>query len=158
MLPEPGALGSRPDDAPLAEDILPLVEERLVVGKRQVESGRVRISLTTEAVAETVRETLRGRHAEVERIPFGHEVTQAPQTRQEGDVLIVPVVEEILVIEKRLVLKEEIHLRFIDSETVVEQAVERRVQHAKVERLQPDGNDPPDSGSRSADQTRGQEP
>lgn len=158
MLPEPGAPDQRRDDTLRSEEVLPLAEERLVIAKRQVESGRVRIALTTDTVEDVVRETLRGRHAEVERVPFGHEVAQAPQTRQEGDVFIVPVVEEILVIEKRLVLKEEIHLRFIDSETVVEQAVERRVQHARVERLQPEGDAPADPGPWLADQTRGQEP
>jgi uncharacterized protein (TIGR02271 family) len=120
-----------------AEEVIPLAEEVVRVSKQRVETGRVRVSLTTQTAEEVIRETFRSRRAEIERVPLGHEVTEAPQTRQEGEVLVVPVVEEVLVVEKRLVLKEEIRLRFIDTETAVEQPVQRRVQHAAVERLPP---------------------
>jgi len=120
---------------PTAEAIIPLVEETLLLGKRQVETGRVRVSLTTEVVEEVLRDTLHSRRAEVERRPVGQTVTEAPAVRQEGDVIIIPVVEEVLVVEKRLVLREEIHLRMINEERAVEQPATRRVQHAAVERI-----------------------
>jgi stress response protein YsnF len=119
------------------EVVIPLVEEILQVGKRAVEAGRVRVSVTTGTAEEIVHQTLRSRRADVERIAYGHEVQDVPQTREEDGVLIIPVVEEILVVEKRLVLKEEIRLRFVDTEDTVEQTVERRVQHATVERMPP---------------------
>jgi uncharacterized protein (TIGR02271 family) len=55
--------------------------------------------------------------------------------RQEGDTLIIPVYEEILVVEKRLVLKEEIRItkRHIDA---TEQArVLLREEHVDIEEL-----------------------
>jgi stress response protein YsnF len=119
------------------EQALPLAQEVLQVGKRTVETGRVRVSVTTETAEAVVRKTLRTRRAEVERVALGHEVREVPQTREEDGVLVIPVVEEILVVEKRLVLKEEIRLRFVDTEETVEQAVERRVQRATVERTPP---------------------
>ncbi|MFC7734429.1 DUF2382 domain-containing protein [Roseomonas sp. GCM10028921] len=125
-----------PDEAP-AETVIPIVEETLRVDKRLVETGRVRVSLTTEVQEEILRETLRTRHAEVERKPVGQTVTEVPRVRQEGDLLIIPVVEEVLVVEKRLVLREEIHLRVVSAEIEVEQPATRRVQHAAVERVQP---------------------
>lgn len=118
-----------------AEAVIPLVEETLLLGKRQVETGRVRVSLTTEVVEEVLRETLHSRRAEVVRRPVGTTVAEAPPVRREGDVIIIPVVEEVLVTEKRLVLREEIHVRMIDEERVVEQPATRRVQHAAVERI-----------------------
>ncbi|MFC0388724.1 DUF2382 domain-containing protein [Muricoccus vinaceus] len=118
-----------------AETVIPLVEETLQVSKRLVETGRVRISLTTEVVEEVLRETLRSRYAEVERRPVGRVVTEAPAVRQEGNVIIVPVVEEVLVVEKRLMLREEVHLRLVDGEEAVEHTASRRVQHAAVERV-----------------------
>ena len=135
---EQGRIGIRdmtvmPNDH--VEAVIPLAEEILRVSKRLVETGKVRISLTTETVEEIVRETLRTRRAEVERVPIDREVTEVPQTRQEGDVMIVPVVEEILVVERRLLLKEEIRLRLVDGEQTLEQSVMRRVQRAMVERL-----------------------
>ncbi|MBB5696339.1 YsnF/AvaK domain-containing protein [Muricoccus pecuniae] len=125
------------------EQAIPLVEESLRLGKRTVETGRVRVSVSTETAEELVRTTLRTRRAEVERVAIDQEVAEAPATREENGVLIVPVIEEILVIEKRLILREEIRLHFVDGEETVEQAVERRLQRATVERLPPGPDTPP---------------
>lgn len=122
--------------------VLRLVEEELHVGARQRETGRVRVSVRTENVAETVEQTLRHSYATVERVPVDREVSELPVTREENGILIVPVVEEILVVEKRLVLREEIHLRMHEAEEMVQQPVERRVQHAVIERLAPEDGDP----------------
>ena len=48
---------------------------------------------------------------EVTRVPIDKVVETAPEIRTDGDVTIVPVLEEVLVVEKRLVLKEELHIR-----------------------------------------------
>ena len=138
-----------------AEEVIPLVEEVLRLGKRSVETGRVRVSLTTETVEETLRETLHSQRAEVERVPVGREVSEVPATRQEGDVMIVPVVEEVLVVVKRLVLREEIRLRLVDSEESVEQPVQRRVQRATVERLAPEQASTPAGPVGWTDNTKG---
>lgn len=84
------------------EEVIPLVEEVLHLSKRTVETGRVRVSLITETVEETLRETLRSRRTEIGRVPVGREVKEVPATRQEGDVMIVSVVEEELVVVRRL--------------------------------------------------------
>ena len=117
------------------EVVVPLVEESVSIAKRVVERGRVRVSLTTETLHESVQQSLLSRRVEVVHVPIGRLVTEAPVPRQEGDVHIVPVLEEVLVVERRLMLKEEIHLRLVDSEEVVEIPVERRVQRATVERV-----------------------
>lgn len=44
---------------------------------------------------------------QVTRMPIDAEVTTPPGVRVEGDTTIVPVIEEVLVVEKRLILKEE---------------------------------------------------
>jgi stress response protein YsnF len=63
-----------------------------------------------------------------------------PSTREEGDTLIVPVVEEQLVVSKRLVLKEEIHIRRERTQSRVSQSVPIEREHATVERLDEKGN------------------
>jgi stress response protein YsnF len=50
---------------------------------------------------------------------------------------VVPVLEEVLVVERRLVLREEVRLRLVAAEETVEEAVTLRRQHAEVERLPP---------------------
>ncbi|TCZ53417.1 YsnF/AvaK domain-containing protein [Roseicella aquatilis] len=123
------------------EVVLPLIEEALRVGKRRVETGRVRVLVTTDTEERLVRETLRAEQVEVERVAVGRELAAgepAPLVRREEDgTLVVPVLEEVLVIERRLVLREEIRLRTITTESTVEQPVTLRHQHAEVERLPP---------------------
>ena len=65
-----------------------------------------------------------------------------PRSREEGDTLVVPLVEEMAVVVKRLVLREEVRLRFVATETPFEAAVDVRRQQATVERVPP-GTDRP---------------
>lgn len=111
-----------------------LVAEQLRVGKRRVVTGRVDVRTVTDTVEETVRSTLRGESVEVVHVPVGREVEVAPTIRTEGDVTIIPVLEEVLVVETRLVLKEEIHIRRISRSDTVETTVPLRRQRAVVER------------------------
>ncbi|MBD0273202.1 MAG: YsnF/AvaK domain-containing protein [Acetobacteraceae bacterium] len=131
--------------------MLPLVEEVLRVGKRRVETGRVRVSVGTEAGERVVRETLRSERAEIQRVPMGRELAAgepAPFPRREPDgTVVVPVLEEVLFVERRLVLREEIRVRTIASEDTVEQPVTLRRQRAEVERLPPEAvGDPETAG------------
>ena len=111
------------------------------VGKRRVETGRVRISVVTDLEERLVRETLRSERVEVERVEVGRELAPgepAPSLRRASDgTLVVPVLEEVLVVERRLVLRQEIRLRTIAAEDTVEQPVTLRRQRAEVERLPP---------------------
>lgn len=75
---------------------------------------------------------------DVERVPVDIVVDAPPEMRREGDVTIIPVVEERLVVEKRLVLVEEIHIR---QRTVFQKErveAELRKQRVTVERINAD--------------------
>lgn len=115
-----------------------LLEEVLRVGKREVETGRVRVSVLTDTEQRVVAETLRSRRVEVERVKLGQRLEPGeamPQSRIEGQELVVPIVEEVLVVEKRLVVTEELRIRIIPTEERVEHTVPLRRQRASVERL-----------------------
>lgn len=122
-----------------------LLEETLRVAKRTVERDRVRVSVLTETEQQQVRESLRSSRVEVAHVAAGRlEAGEAmPQPRTEKDVLIVPVVEEMPVMEKRLVVVEEMQIRIVQSQEEVEQAVPLCRQRAVVERLAPDGESSP---------------
>jgi uncharacterized protein (TIGR02271 family) len=130
MDPEKGMEDSDDDLNPTLE----LVEETLSVGKRTVETARVRIHVRTETETVNPHVSLFDQHVEVERVPIGREVTEVPQIREEGDITIIPILEEVLVVEKRLVLKEEVHVRRTVAQTEVSQPVALRRQRADVER------------------------
>ncbi len=126
-----------PEEVQPGETVIPLAEERAAVAKREVETGRVRVALTTETETVIARETLRGRRVEIERVPVNRMLPDgepAPQSREEGDTLVVPVVEEVAVVVKRLFLREEVLLRFVATEAPFEEEVTVRRQRATVDR------------------------
>ena len=117
---------------------IPLVEERLDVTVQEAVTGRVRVSTTTETFEEVVRQELRGMRAEVVRMPVNRTLKPGeppPGPRTEGGVMIIPIFEEVLVVEKRLVLKEELHITQRTASEKVEVPVSLRRQRAAVERL-----------------------
>jgi len=135
-----------PENAPSAEVVIPLAEETVSVSKRDVETGRVQVALITDTETVIAREMLRGRRVEVERVPVNRTLPEgqpAPQSREEGDTLVIPVVEEVAVVVKRLVIREEVRLRFVSTETPFEVAVSVRRQKATVNRTAPSTEDSP---------------
>jgi uncharacterized protein (TIGR02271 family) len=123
-----------------AERLL-LSEETLSVEKRSLVTGRIRVHAKTENIDTVAQADLEGEAVEVTRIPVDREVDAPPQIRTEGDVTILPVVEEVLVVEKRLYLKEEIHIRRRPTLESVEIPVTLRRQHAVLERIDPETGD-----------------
>ena len=129
----------RPADLPPTPDTVRLVEEVAHLDLRAVEAGRVRVSTHTETVEEVAHADLHGEAVEVTRVPVNRPVTGTPPAmRQEGDVTIVPVFEEILVVETRLMLKEELHIRKRATVEAVDVPVTLRRQSATVDRVQED--------------------
>jgi uncharacterized protein (TIGR02271 family) len=126
------------DDDPAS---LVLAEESLSTGKRRVITGRVRIRSETETVETAVRAELEGESVEVHRVPVNRPIDALPPVRTDGDLTIFPVVEEVLVVEKQLYLKEEIHIRRRATREAVDIPVARRRQRAIVERIDPETGD-----------------
>src|SRR5947209_4050430 len=83
-----------------------LVEERLEVGKREVEHGRVVVRTRADTREEIAEAALRGEEVGVERVPVGRVVREAPAVREEDGATIIPVLEERLVVTTELVLKD----------------------------------------------------
>jgi len=122
----------------VSEDIIPLAEETATVGKRQVVTGRVRVQTVTDTVEELAHADVQQETVEVTRVPIDRIVETTPEIRTEGDLTIVPVLEEVLVVEKRLVLKEELHIRRRATTETVVVPITLRKQRAVVERIDPD--------------------
>jgi stress response protein YsnF len=122
---------------PRGEEVLPLVEEQVHVGKRQVTS-RVRVTTVTEQREEIIPQELMTETIRTERVAINRVLEPGepvPLTRTEGDVTIVPVLEEIVIVERKLVLMEEVHLHRERTTERVEHSVTLRKQRAVVERI-----------------------
>ncbi len=116
---------------------VPVIEEEISVSKRERVTGVVRLSKTVREEEALVDEPLMIHRVEVERVVVNRPISEIPSPRQEGDTLILPVVEEVLVVEKRLVLKEEVRVRRVDEETHKPERVTLRREEIRVERKDP---------------------
>jgi uncharacterized protein (TIGR02271 family) len=116
--------------------VVPVLEEELDVRRRRVETGGgVRVEKTVDEYEACVDEPLTKEEVEVERVALGLAVEGPVAVRYEGDTMIVPILEEVLVVEKRLVLKEEIRITRRRRELHAPQRVTLRREHATVERI-----------------------
>jgi uncharacterized protein (TIGR02271 family) len=116
------------------DQVILLLEEQLRVVKQRIDRGRVRIRIVTETETTIADAELQSESFDVERVPIGRHISDVPEIIDDGDTVIVPVIEEILVVEKRLVLKEELHIRRVRSTKRIEQPVTLRRQHAEIDR------------------------
>ena len=114
--------------------VIPIIEEQLLVGRQTVETGKVRLVKSVGEYHETLNEPLAIRTFDVERVAFNQPVDAAPSVRQEGATTVYPVVEEQLVLTKRLVLKEEVRITQRDTERRDTQVVTLHREHIEVER------------------------
>jgi len=130
---------NRPDDQNRYVT-LPVVEEELEVGKRRIETARVSVRTVPREREELVEQPLESMEVEIERIAIDREIDTAPEIRNEGDTLVIPVVEERLVIEKRLFLREEIHVHRRRTISQFRQNVTLRSQEVVVDRREAAGN------------------
>jgi len=121
------------------EVVVPVIEEEIDASTRSVKTGSVRVDKHVEKRIRKVEAPLIHENVEIRRVPVNQVVNAAPKSRRMGDTLIIPVVEEELVVTKRLVLKEEIHLITHRTKDRSIQEVELNRESAEVRRLDAEG-------------------
>jgi len=106
---------------------VPILEEQLQFTTREIDLGEVRIHKTVEEAEEVRSGHLNREDVDVERVRVDRRVTEAEMSRQEGDWLIIPVMEEVFVVEKHLMVTEEIRIRkrLVTEESEVRATVRR---------------------------------
>ena len=131
--------GAAPREPPL---VLPIMVEELDVQTRRVETGRVRLHKTVHTREVLVDEPLLREEVVVERVPVNRVVEEPIPVRYEGDTMILSLLEEVLVVETRLLLKEEVHLTTRRTERQAPERVTRRHEDVTIERVDPARNAP----------------
>jgi uncharacterized protein (TIGR02271 family) len=126
-------------DTPVEETVIPVIEEEVVAGARPVKTGSVRVDKHVEKRIRRLETPLLHEDVEVRRVPVNRVVSEAPAVRKKGDTVIVPVVEEELIVTKRLILKEEIHLVKHHTKDRFVKEVELNRERAEVHRLDAEG-------------------
>lgn len=126
----------------IERDFIPVVEETATVSTRRVVSGRVRIATQTEEINHLLPTDLASVEVDVVRVPIDRRIDTIPDVVTEGEVTIIPVVEERLVVTRELYLREEIHVRRIEHKETIDVPATTRRQTVQIERLPADLEQP----------------
>jgi uncharacterized protein (TIGR02271 family) len=116
------------------EKVVPVVEETAVVHKERVVTETVRLHKRVHEDEEVLDVPVRTEAIEVERVPVGRWIDAPVEVRREGDTTVYPVVEEVLVVEKRLRLVEEVRVTRRQATQHVQERVGLRREEIVVER------------------------
>ena len=132
----PSALSDSPVQGSSEESgVLRLLAEDATVSRQVLETGRVRVAKVTRTRDHLIDELLAQTRFEVNRVPVGRLIDAMPAIKEDGDLTIVPIVEETVVVERRLMLKEELHIRRVQTNERFQQTVKLRYQTAEVTRI-----------------------
>ena len=117
------------------DTVVPIVQEELHIGKQKVETGRVRLTKTVQEREVMVSEPSMQEDIQIERVPVNRWLTEPASVRYEGDIMIIPVMEEVPVVEKRLRLKEELRVTKRQITTQRTEPVRLRTEEVQMERI-----------------------
>lgn len=130
----------RLEDGRNSSETIPVIEEQMRVDKEVRETGSVHIAKEVHREDVALELPIIHEEAEIERVEINQYVeTPPPPVRYEGDKMIIPVLKEVLVVEKRLLVVEEIHVTKRRTEEHDTQHIELRREEIRIERK---GNDP----------------
>lgn len=113
---------------------VPLVEEQLSVERKEVETDHVRVRTVIDTENVTVEDILRVGRLDVTRVAVDREIAEAPEPYRDGATLVISIVEERLVVEKRLFVIEELRVTTSVEDEAVSIPVSLRRTRAVVER------------------------
>ena len=98
---------------PQGDRRLELAAETARVDIADVVTGRVRAAVRTEEIPHRVEVDLRSTDVTVERVEIDRMLEPGepvPTERRDGDTTIIPILEEVAVVETRIMLKAELRL------------------------------------------------
>ena len=123
-----------------SKETFEVAREELEVTKREVETGRVRVKTVIREEERLIEERLRRNEAQVERVAVDRIVAEPVEPRYEGDTLVIPVMEEVLVKQWRIT--EEVRIRRATVEVPYQRRVLLKTEDVVVERAEGRSGDP----------------
>jgi uncharacterized protein (TIGR02271 family) len=115
---------------------IPVTEDVLIIDRKTVELGKVTVSKTVDEHEAVITEPVIHEDVQIERRRVDREVPvdAPPGIRIEGATTVIPVLEEVLVVEKRLMLREEVRITRVRREHPAQQSATLRREQVHVER------------------------
>lgn len=116
--------------------IIPVLEEQLTIEKKEIETGKVTITKKVHSEQQIVDIPVVEEEVDVQRIPFNQFIENTPPAvRYEGEKTIIPILKEVLVVEKKLVLVEEVHITRRQNRSTLSQQETLRQEEVIVNRV-----------------------
>ncbi len=143
-IPIPAVKGERVEADKI---VVPLVDEHLEVRKHWVQSGEVVVRRSVQTSQQTIPVELQYEEVQVDRVPVNRPLAEGEQTQPwwDGEVMVVPVIEEEIVVSKRLVVREEVRIskrKSVRQETVSNSIRNQQVYIDTTGSLRPRADDP----------------
>ncbi len=134
------------------EIVIPVVAEELSIERQRVKRGTVRVHKRIATREEVVDEPTIREEIHIEHVPVNALVeNEPPQPRTEGDVFIIPIIEEVLVVERRLLVREEVRISRRRTRVSNPQRVTLRREYVEVERIPAEPETTTDANTASED-------
>jgi uncharacterized protein (TIGR02271 family) len=114
--------------------VIPVAREDAAITRERVETGVVRVRKIVHERTELIDEPMLHDEVDIEHVAINRVVAAPEPPREEGDVLVIPVYEEVVTVQRQWVLKEEVRLRRREVQTRHREQVVLRGEEAVVER------------------------
>jgi hypothetical protein len=126
------------EGGPEAGVVIPVIAELAHIETVRRVTGKVRLRETLREQEEVIDQPLLRERVRVERVAIDRWVDESPQVRHEAATLIIPVLEEVLVVEKRLRPKEEVRVTWQSEKAHEPQRLVLRREEGHVEPIEAD--------------------
>lgn len=117
------------------ETVIPVIEEELDIERRQIPTGKVLIHKRVDTERTVIEEPLTRDSYDIEKVAVNQLVSAPVEPFYDGDTLVLPVLEEVLVVEKRIMVREEWRIRRKQEQRQERQEVDLRRESLEVERV-----------------------
>lgn len=129
-------LANKHDLSNVKQQRIPVIEEQLTIGKKILETGKLKITKKVNSVQQTVDIPVVEEEVDVKRIAINEYIeTPPPAVRQEDGKTIISILKEVLVVEKRMILVEEIHIVRKLNHTITTQQETLRQEEVHIDRI-----------------------
>lgn len=132
-------MSSEKEEIEKEEIVVPVIAEQLHVDAVPVLKGGVRVTKRTVGQERIIEQELRRDHVEVRRVKVNRIVEGPQEPIQSGNTTIIPIVEEIVRVERQWVVTEEIHLTRTEETEVYQEKIVLNREEAIVERFDASG-------------------
>jgi uncharacterized protein (TIGR02271 family) len=134
--------------------ILPVIAEEAQISTRRVQTGSVRIHKHVRTTEEQIDVPLVRDRVEVERVPVNRFLERPAEIHYRGDMLVIPVMEEVVVVEKRLRLREEIHVKSVREQVWHRESIPLQHEEVSMARMEAE---PDETATQTASRNDGME-